>query len=313
MVIAIIGILIALLLPAVQAAREAARRMQCINNLKQLTLAAHGYHAAAETFPPGLDQFQATTSPRYRGTSLFTYLLPHLEQGNLLADWNYEHPLNNTYGGTKARAAAVLPVFLCPADRIDKNPISRGGRYYGITSYGGNGGTRSFDPALASCDGIFHTTGAASEPRPRQSAVSLAMIADGSGQTLLFGERNHEDRNFQSFAARGWADPLATLGRWAAIGGRKSVGDVTMSGFVPINQQMSVSYENRAAADPPVTSSGDFSLHQQRRVCAFGSSHAGGANFALADGSARFLSELLPLETLQALCTRDSAEVIEGY
>ena len=86
-----------------------------------------------------------------------------------------------------------------------------------------------------------------------------------------------------------------------------------MSGFVPINHQMSVSFENRAAADPPVNSSDDFSLHEQRRVCAFGSSHAGGANFALADGSARFLSEALPLETLQALCTRDSREVIGGY
>ncbi len=182
-----------------------------------------------------------------------------------------------------------------------------------MTSYGGNGGTRPFDPYLASCDGIFHTTGPASEPQPDQLPVSLAMIVDGSGHTLLFGERSHEDRNFQSFAARGWADPLSTLGRWAAIGGRKRVGDVTMSGFVPINHQMSVDFENRAQADPPVTSSRNFSLHQQRRVCAFGSSHPGGANFALADGSARFLSELLPLETLQALCTRDSREVIEGY
>ncbi len=107
-VIAVVGMLVALLLPAVQQSRQAARRMLCVNNLKQLALAAHAYHAVAESFPPGLDQFEAATSPRYRGTSVFTYLLPYLEQGNLLADWNYESPLNNTYGGTKARAAAVL-------------------------------------------------------------------------------------------------------------------------------------------------------------------------------------------------------------
>ncbi|MEA1950692.1 MAG: DUF1559 domain-containing protein, partial [Planctomycetota bacterium] len=312
-VIAVVGMLVALLLPAVQQSRAAARRMLCSNNLKQLALAAHGYHAVAESFPPGLDQFEASTSPRYRGTSVFTYLLPHLEQGNLLSDWNYEHPLNNTYGGGKARAAAILPVFLCPADHIENNPTSRGGRYHGMTSYGGNGGTRSFDPGLAACDGIFHTTGTASEPQRDQQPVSLAMIADGTAQTLLFGERNHHDRNFHAFAARGWADPLSQLGRWAAIGGRKSIGDVTMSGFVAINHRMPVSFENRAAADPPINSSGDFYLHEQRRVCAFGSSHAGGANFALTDGSVRFLSEALPLETLQALCTRDAQEVVEGF
>lgn len=312
-VIAIIGILIALLLPAVQQSREAARRMHCSNNLKQLALAAHGYHVVAESFPPGLDQFEAATSPRYRGTSVFTYLLPYLEQGTLLTDWNYEHPLNNTYGGTQARAAARLPVFLCPSDKIEINPTSRSGRYYGMTSYGGNGGTRSFDPGLSPCDGIFHTTGPASEPEENQKPVSLKMIADGSGQTLLFGERNHDDRNFESFTVRRWADPLPELGRWAAIGGRKSIGDVTMSGFVPINYQMPVSFENRAAAEPPANSSNAFSLHQQRRTCAFGSNHAGGANFAMADGSVRFLSESLPLQTLQSLCTRDSQEVIEGY
>ena len=312
-VIAIVGTLVALLLPAVQQSREAARRILCVNNLKQLALAAHGYHDVVKTFPPGMDQFKVSTKPRYRGTSVFTYLLPHLEQDNLLWDWNYESPLDNTDGGTKARAAAVLSVLLCPSDHIDENPTSRDGRYHGMTSYGGNGGTRSFEPDLASCDGIFHTTGPASQPQPKQSTVSLAMIADGSGHTLLFGERNHEDRNFQSFAAQGWADPLPKLGRWAAIGGRKSVGDVTMSGFVPINHQTSVSFENRAAAEPPVNSSDDFYLHEQRRACAFGSSHPGGANFALADGSARFLSESLPLETLQAMCTRDSREVIGEY
>ena len=79
-VIGIIGVLVALLLPAVQAAREAARRIECANHLKQLCLGAHGYHDTHGAFPPGLDQFEASSSPRYRGTSVFTFLLPHLER-----------------------------------------------------------------------------------------------------------------------------------------------------------------------------------------------------------------------------------------
>ena len=182
-----------------------------------------------------------------------------------------------------------------------------------MTSYGGNGGTRSFDPALATCDGIFHTTGPASEPNPDQLPVSLSMVTDGSSQTILFGERNHQDPNFETFAARSWSDSLNGLGRWAAIGGRKSIADVTMSAFVPINYQMPVDFDRRGEATPPVSSPGDFFIHEQRRVCAFGSGHSGGANFALADGSVRFLAESLPLDTLQALCTRNSRELISDY
>ena len=311
--IAIIGVLLALLLPAVQASREAARRIKCANNLKQLCLAAHSFHDGHGEFPPGLDQFEAPSSPRYRGTSLFTFLLPHLELGTLLADWDYEFPLNNAYGGVNARAATILPILLCASDRLAKNPIVRSGRYYGMTSYGGNGGTRSFDPALATCDGIFHTTGPASQPDPDQLPVGLSQVTDGSSHTILFGERNHYDPNYETFAAHSWTDSLDSLGRWAAIGGRKSIADVSMSAFVPINYQMPVDFDHRGEATPPLSSSGDFDIHQQRRMCAFGSSHPGGANFGLADGSVRFLAESLPLDTLQALCTRNAKEMISGF
>lgn len=312
-VIAVIGVLLALLAPAVQASREAARRIQCMNHLKQLALAAHDYHTAHDEFPPGLEQFEAASSPRYRGTSLFTYLLPHLEQDNLSADWDYAAPLENAYGGPAARSAAVLPLLLCPSDEIVKNPIVESGRWFGMTSYGGNGGARSFDPGLASCDGIFHTTGPASEPKANQSPVSFSMVTDGASQTILFGERDHDDPNYETFASRGWADSLMSLGRWAAIGGRKSIGDVTLSAMVPINYRMPVGYDARQEATPPATSSAEFSIHQQRRICAFGSAHPGGANFAMADGSVHFLAESLPLETLQALCTRQGQEVVGSY
>jgi prepilin-type N-terminal cleavage/methylation domain-containing protein/prepilin-type processing-associated H-X9-DG protein len=308
--IAIVGMLVALLLPAVQSARAASRRMTCLNNFRQLALAAHQYHLTHNNFPSGLEQKQAQWAPRYRGTSLFAFLLPHLEKRNLLRNWDYDSPLMNTAGGDGALAAVVVSVFLCPSDTMLQNPIVVADRHYGMTSYGGNGGTRSYDPSGATLDGIFHTTGPASEPEPNQCPVNLAMISDGASQTILFGERSHSDPNLETFAKVYWAESLKYLGRWAAIGGRKRIGDVTLSGLVPINYQTEFDYASHQRANPPLANRLDFEEYEDRRKCAFGSSHTGGANFALADGSARFIEGSLPHSILTALCTRDGGEEV---
>jgi len=312
-VVAIIGTLIALLLPAVQAVRAAAQRAQCAGNLRQIALAANTYHAAQGSYPPGLNQFRFSSAPQFRGTSLFVSLLPYLEQGTLLEGWDYADPMNNTRNGVAAPAAAVLPVLICPADRIAENPAAKGGRYSGLTSYGGNGGSRSYSPDIATVDGIFHTTGPGSLPQPNQRPVSQKMIRDGTSTTLLFGERSHYDPNYESFAYASWTDSLQSLGSWAAIGGRKRIGDVTMSGFAPINYRLPFHYDNRAEADPPLGGSLDFGYYEDLRVCAWGSNHPGGANFAMADGSLRFISEDLPPATLRALSTREGEEVVGEF
>lgn len=309
-VIAIIGTLVALLLPAVQAARGAARRMQCANHLHQLALAAHSFHTAQRAFPPGLRQSQFPSPPIYRGTSLFVYLLPYIEYAPLAEDWNYQQPLLNTEGGPAARSAAVIPLLLCPDDLIAENPFARGQRYYGMTSYGGNGGTRSYFPDLATVDGVFHTTGPASLPEANQQPVRIEMIEDGTSTTLLFGERNHDDQNFESFAQVGWADSLAAVGSWSAIGGKRRIVDVTMSGHAPVNYRLPFNYDNRLSACPPADSRQDFGYYEDLRFCAWGSRHAGGANFAMADGSVRFLSEDLSLMVLQTLSTRAGRETV---
>src|SRR5262245_18082259 len=143
-VIAIIAILIGLLLPAVQKVREAAARLKCTNNLKQIALAAHNYHGTVERFPPGVNQLSFAAAPRFRGVTLFVYLAPYLEHENLSKGWNLTDPLQNTVGRPAAKTAVVLPILLCPADVIRTNPVDSGsGRWYSLTSYGGNGGSRS--------------------------------------------------------------------------------------------------------------------------------------------------------------------------
>ncbi|MHB1036170.1 MAG: DUF1559 family PulG-like putative transporter [Pirellulales bacterium] len=312
-VIAITGALIALLLPATQMAREAARRAQCMSHLKQLALAAHAYHGAHGTFPPGLDQAIYPDAPRYRGHSLFVYLLPYVEQNSLYAKWDFSDPVANTLGGPDALAAATPPVFVCPADTLAENPVEQGGRYYGLTSYGGNGGTRSYSPAYATTDGIFHTTGSASEPNAGQRPVRLADVRDGTTCTLLLGERSHTDGNLDTFAAVDWVRPMSSLGWWAAAGGRKCIGEVTMSSFAPLNYRLPFCYDERAQANPPAGTLQRFQDYVDLRVCAWGSNHSAGVNFAMADGSVRVVAETISPELLRALGTRDGGESADGF
>jgi prepilin-type N-terminal cleavage/methylation domain-containing protein/prepilin-type processing-associated H-X9-DG protein len=310
-VIAIIGLLIALLLPAVQAAREAARRVQCQNNLRQLALATLNFESAARHFPSGMQQKLYATAPVYRGSSLFVYMLPHIEEVKLRQAWDFVDPGNNTLGGATARTATVLPMLLCPSDLIDQNPVLSNSVYYGLTSYGGNGGTRSYFPSQASVDGMFHTTDSASEPNPNQRAVWLREISDGTSKTLLLGERNHNDPNFETFAAKGWCDSLKTWGWWGPSGARKAVGHVTMSAATPINYQLPFTIGAANKASPPANSGTDFQYYAYLRFCAWGSNHPGGANFTMADGSARFIDDGVALSVLQAISTRAGGESLQ--
>jgi prepilin-type N-terminal cleavage/methylation domain-containing protein/prepilin-type processing-associated H-X9-DG protein len=318
-VIAIIAVLIGLLLPAVQKVREAAARTRCSNNLKQLGLAAHAYHNSNDRFPPGVYQLPFAAAPKYRGVTLFVYLLPYLEQDNLYQGWDFVNPLNNTNGGASAKTATVLSVLLCPSDTIPQNPITSGGLVYALTSYGGNGGTRSYDPQLATNDGVFFVIGPGSQTAPNTSAVRIADVTDGLSNTLLFGERSHLDPNHDSFvAALGsgsgqMLSPMGTVGWWASSGGRLAAGDVTLSAFVPINYRVPQPYANGAAMNPPATDATSYAYYSDRRLCAFGSNHPGGANCCLADGSVRFLPDSLPLTTLQQLAVRNDGSAVSGF
>ena len=229
-VIAIIGALTGMLLPAIQASRETARRAQCANQLRQLGIAAMSYASARGNFPPGQDQRTFPAPIAVRGVSLFAFLLPYLEEGKVLGAWDYVDPLNNASraaGGAAARTAVVLPVLVCPSDDIGENPATIPGRdwVYALMSYGGNGGSRSYFPQFATADGMFHTTGEASEPERNQQPVKPGDVTDGLSNTLLFGERSHRDENLAEFNAAGYGESIRCgvggapqrAGRWRAM------------------------------------------------------------------------------------------------
>src|SRR5262245_50569057 len=237
-VIAIIAILIGLLLPAVQKVRDAANRMSCTNNLKQVALAAHNYHNTNNSFPPGVNQLVFAGMPRFRGVTLFVYLAPYFEQDNLSRGWDLVDPLNNTAGGQASKTATVLRLLLCPSDTIPQNPVDAGSnRWYALTSYGGNGGTRSYDPQFATNDGVFFVIGPGSQTAPNGRPIRIADVTDGLSNTALFGERSHRDPNHDSFAANlaapsgQFLNPMGLIGWWGNSGGRLAAGDVTLSAF----------------------------------------------------------------------------------
>jgi prepilin-type processing-associated H-X9-DG protein len=248
-------------------------------------------------------------------------LLPYIEQDNIYKQWDLVLPINNKATGNTSRTAIVVKNLICPSDYLPQNPVQYRTTtdWYGATSYGGNGGSRSYYPSSSTADGMFFTTGPDSAPAKNQQPVRINAVTDGTSNTLMLGERNHRDPNFDSFSPAGgspvnYTDPLTGWCWWAPVGGFAGVGDVTMSAYVPINYRHPFHYNDRASANPPVTNStSTFFYWQDRRLCAWGSNHTGGANFAFVDGSVRFISETIPLVTLQAISTRTGGEVVSDY
>lgn len=317
-VIAIIGILVALLLPAVQAAREAGRRTWCTNTLKQLALAAQQYHDAVRSFPPAIvfTRHYPTPTPRYTGVSLFIHLLPYIEKNGLRGQWEDGDP-ESVFNGGRDSLSAQGPDLLCPSEPESENPLYYASHIWGmatdrwikVTSYAGNGGTRSYHPSsgFLMADGIFFHVGLNSKPQPDQRSVRIGDITDGTSNTLFFGERSRWDPNYNTFAAQGWDWTLRNYGNWCGTSGQV-LGHVTLSSYSPLNYRLPFDYDQRAGASPPANSAADFKHYIDLRVCAYGSNHPGGANLALCDGSVRFFSESIPLTTLRALSTRQGGE-----
>ena len=122
-VIAIVAILAGLLLPAVQQAREAANRISCTNNLKQIALAAHNYHDVQGQFPTGVRIPATVAGIPTGGMNLWVALLPYFEQANLSKQWDDRDNRNNVAGGTTAIQAQVIQILLCPSDPLPQRVV----------------------------------------------------------------------------------------------------------------------------------------------------------------------------------------------
>jgi prepilin-type processing-associated H-X9-DG protein len=293
-VIAIIGFLVAVLLPAIQAARESARRAACLNNMRQLGLASLNYHDVKKQFPIGVRHSINIAGRPTLGTNLWVELLPYMEENNLAQKWDHDDNRNNGAVGRNATQAQVIKTLLCPSDLLEPVSEYRGSAFapwdrgfYGMSSYGGNAGKRSVPTDGQTRDGIFYL----------DSSVRLAEISDGASKTLLVGERYHHDPEFDRFVAR-LTPPfsLGEIGMWGYVAWKPASSQVLLSTPVPINYQFPSGGDNPERWD---------------RGCAFGSGHPGGANLAFADGSARFVADEFPLELLRAQSTRDGKEVVE--
>jgi prepilin-type N-terminal cleavage/methylation domain-containing protein len=195
-VIAIIAILIGLLLPAVQKIREAANRMKCSNNLKQISLAAHNYESSNGMFPPGINM------NTYVGT--LAYLLPYLEQDNLYNQINpdqFSLPPGGTtgpwWGVAYAQAQARISMYLCPSDSQEVPTTGVMAYYYttpGSLAYGWFGPTTPLGRTnYAANAGALGKTGDAfwdqwAGPYHQNSRTTFGSITDGTSNTIAFGE-----------------------------------------------------------------------------------------------------------------------------
>ncbi|MBN9121291.1 MAG: DUF1559 domain-containing protein [Planctomycetes bacterium] len=313
-VIAIIAVLIGLLLPAVQKVREAAARMKCTSHLKQIALAAHNYHDANDRFPGA-----TLTGPRY--SSLFVELLPFIEQDPLYRQWDFVNVSTN-YAGSAPRAGVVISVYVCPS-----HPLQHGGSSPALTTYGGNGGTKVYPASRATLDGMFHTTGALSEPAANQSGVRMTDVTDGTSNTILFGERVVGDAALDSYlnAPTSIFQPQpnppiqisAGYALWAPPPGPNACSGL-LSAEVPIGYRQPTAWQPPPppppglppTPPPPIIWEPDLKLSWWGRMGAYGSYHTGGVNVARADGSVRFLSNATAVQALAAMSTRNGSEVI---
>lgn len=323
-VIAIIAVLISLLLPAVQSAREAARRSQCINNLKQIGLGMHNYHQAIGTFPMGNARaFEAPGVVTDWGTfSAHSMMLPYIEQTAIYNaanfNWNiwygWGDPINRTVWNMKAA------VFLCPSD-------GNAGKDH-LNSYHGSFGTTT-DPWRDRTNGIF---------APRFTAYGINDVTDGTSNTVCFVEALTGDYQRFDNIKRNMASGVGIPGNFMQFDVRTQPAALRQ-GIQQCTQRIQTqpgSNSNRGfrwQTGSPGLSLTNLVLTPNSTIAPFSacrmdcsagcgsdfghlfsssSNHPGGINALMTDGSVKFIKSTVAEQTWWALATRDGGEVVSA-
>ncbi len=335
-VIAIIAVLIALLVPAVQKVREAAARVQCANNLKQIGLALHNYHDVNKAFPQAYKSLPTAdpTAPPGTGTfgaGAFVLILPYLEQGNVyrgidvtraaLSSVNMP-PNNATY-------STAIPTYLCPSATgqptvVYSAELANSFNNFGITVRPASGlifGRTDYAPdagMMADLPGISINAGASIICQPPDGPVRFTDITDGTSTTMLVVEDGGRPGWYGS---KGVASAPAIGGYMPAMGSYQGgdIGPAPQGGGAwadPLN------YIATNGSDPSGTGiaagGGFMGIPAAPWSCANGCSndseifafHTGGSNVAFGDGSVRFVISGLTMNQMQALLSRAGGEVI---
>lgn len=341
-VIAIIGILAGLLLPAVQQAREAARRMQCFNNLKQLGLAMHNYESALRTLPPGrlvaispTDNLTASancnaTTGNGNCFSAYAFLLPQLDQGVIYNQINFssgpDTAANNDMSITQP------PVFLCPSDNGIRS-LSQGSGFAGVTNYvlstGNTLPVSTRNPGGIQVTGIFF----------ENSRVRIADITDGTSQTICISEQVLSDPSDRANSSGNWNGTVPTTGFVLTTGNNNTNAgpellqypqDCIAGNKLQLTRGNRILYgapghtmynHIRGPNDKQVDCRGGLP-HSQRNFywwsrlshnVAAHSKHIGGVNALYCDGHVQFVSSEIDLSVWRRLGSRNQGEVIGDY
>ncbi len=319
-VIAIIAVLIGLLLPAVQKVREAANRMSCTNNLKQIGLALHNYHDSNSTLPPwGFDFDPAPPNnpygPQTQGHAALALILPYLEQENVIklarVDRSVIDPLNlpPNYGTSNAGLAKIKN-YLCPSApnrTLDYGPyfasqgLSRGPMNLGATDYSIIRGTTSAfrtgcltnPPPLGDDNGVMGVKGVMTLQGLTKGQVRLTDVLDGTSNTIMVAEHAGVHQRYARgvpVMPNGFGETGYLLnGAWGDHNTKITVRGYSSDGLVRDGGCCVVNCSNA------------------EQIYAF---HAGGSNALRADGSVSFLRESIAPGVLAAMISRAGGEAL---
>lgn len=323
-VIAIIAILIALLLPAVQKVREAAARIQCTNNLKQIALACHSYHDVYKYFPNGCSPDNGGNNPNQGGgliqnspqtnswgSSWMVYILPYLEQQNLFQKWSFTGQSGYTNSNNGALISNLqISTYRCPSSVLPATWNNNGtGQQIMVPSYVGvagstlgeaNGQGSSYDGGWMGIDGVLFTV----------SQVHIAQIQDGTSNQILIAEMSNYVMNSTGtkygFGQQGISSGLNGIGYYGWAMGS------TNTALPPQDRQFNCITQGPYQINQGCYGSAGCTSADLDPNFAFSSCHTGGAMFALADGSVHLITNNTTVATLQYLCSRNDGNVTPG-